>query len=176
MEECEVVLGVSQRDSPWVVSAFFRSGDFEDQIEIRWAFATLWVSWDLFGLEISFWEFSQAGDAVKDISIFIIDTDVVINGVIASLLGPSWEESKLSFKGTEGLFAAELSLLIGEDEVPQEQNISNGQSRWIVFDILGEQEDSELLIGERAVDDFEPHAVIFFDILAIGVGGIGDNT
>lgn len=142
MKQGEVVLWVSQWNSPWVVSTFLTAGDFEDQVEIGWALATLGESWDFFGLEVIFGELSQGVDRVEDVSTFVVNTDIVVNGMISVLFWFSWEESELGFKGTEGFFAAQFSLLIWEDEVSEEQDVSYGKGWGEVVDVLSEQENS----------------------------------
>ena len=176
MKQSEVILVVSQRDSPGVVSDFLASSDFKDKIKVRRVFTSFWVSWYLFFGKISFGEFSQVGDRVEDVSIFVINTDVIIDGVVTGFLWSAWEESELSFKGTERFFAAEFSLFIGEGEISEQKNITDCQGSGVVFDVFREQENSDLLVFETFVDDFESHAVVFFNIFAVGVGRVGDNT
>lgn len=96
--------------------------------------------------------------------------------MVAGFLWSAWEEPELSFEGTERFFAAEFSVFVGEGEISQEEDITNGQSGGVVFDVFGEEEDSDLLVLEAFVDDFESHAVVFFDIFAVGVGRVGDNA
>ena len=96
--------------------------------------------------------------------------------MIAGFFRFSREESELGVKGSEGFFATELTFLIGEGEIFEEEDVADGQSGWVVFDVLGKEENSELLIVEGTVDDFEPHAIISFDILAIWVGRVSDDT
>ncbi len=96
--------------------------------------------------------------------------------MVTGLFRFSWEESELGIEGGEGFFAAEFSFFVGEGEIFEEKNVSDGQSGWEVFDVFGEQKDCELLVAEGTVDDFESHAIISFDIFAIWVGRVSDDT
>jgi hypothetical protein len=57
----------------------------------------------------------------------------------------------------------------------EEEEVADGQSGWVVFNVFGKEEDSEILVVEGTVDDFEPHAIISFDIFAIRLGRVSDD-
>ena len=96
--------------------------------------------------------------------------------MITGLFGFSREKSELGVEGGVGFFAAEFTLFIGEGEIFEEKNVADGQSGWEVFDVFGKEEDSEFLVVEGTVDDFESHAIISFYIFAIWVGRVSDDT
>ena len=96
--------------------------------------------------------------------------------MVAGFFRFSGEESELGVEGGKGFFAAELTFFIGEDEIHEEEDVADGQSGWVVFDVFGEEEDSEILVVEGTVDDFEPHAIISFDILVIWISRVNDDT
>jgi hypothetical protein len=125
---------------------------------------------------VSFRELSEIGNGVENESILIINTNVIIDGMVASLLRLSGKEPELSIQGSKGLLAADLALLDSKGKIFQEENIADGEGGRVVFNVLGKQEDSKLLVVEGGVDEFESHAVVSLDIFAIRVGGVSDDT
>lgn len=143
MKKLEGVLAVSQRNFPWIVTAFLAACNAEDKIEIWWGvFSTFWITGYFLRFEKSFGELSKIKNTVQKISIFIINTNVIINGVIRIFLRFSGEESELSLKSSEGLFAAKFVAIFFKDEISQVQNISDRQIAWEVFDVFAEKENS----------------------------------
>jgi hypothetical protein len=125
---------------------------------------------------VSFRELSEIGNGVENESILIINTNVIIDGMVAGLFRLAGKEPELSIQGSKGLFAAELAFFDSKGKIFQEENIADGEGGRVVFNVLGKQEDSKLLVVEGGVDEFESHAVVSLDIFAIRVGGVSDDT
>ena len=177
MKEWENVLCISHSDSPRVISALLAVSDFKNEIEVgRSVFAILLEEGNFLFLEVTFWELSKIYDRVQDSSVFVVDTDVVIDGMISSFFWFSWEESALGLEWVEWLFAAELSVLIFKYVVSDKDDISDGEISGVVFDVFCEQEDVEFFVGEGWVDNFDFHAIIFFDIFSVGTGRVDNEA
>ncbi len=175
VQQVKVVLRVSQGNLPWICSALLASSHLQDQIKIWWVLASLWVGRNLFGLEIVLGEFSEIDNAIEDDTVFIVNADVIVNGVVADFF--RFSEKNRNSLSREAKVFLQLSLLssLEKEKFFEEEEVADGQSGWVVFNVFGKEEDSEILVVEGTVDDFEPHAIISFDIFAIRLGRVSDD-
>ena len=126
VKKLEVVYAVSQWDFPWIITAFFTTCDFKNKIKIGWGiFSTFWETRDFLRFKECFRELSKTKNTVQNVSIFIINTDIIIDWVISIFLRFSGKESEFGLKSSKRLFATKFITILLKDEVFQVQNIAN---------------------------------------------------